>query len=331
MTSVNTLRIDQRVTRRHLLVAAGIGPALAVLLAACGDPDAAGTDDGGTTPGTNAGTATPTTGGPTTAAASTTDGRVAAVRYSTDPNTAVVRVSYEGGFVPQSVAFAGLPVLLISGDGRAFTPAPTTMQYPGDLVDTMNVQPIPADGIQAVLQSAQAAGLLGEIPDYSSQESQIVTDVGNTVVRITANEQTFVHSAYALGFGADGTDGPEATPARQALFDFVTALQALETVAGAGTLGEQTTFAPTDYRFMATVYADGTADAPTDPAQNVVEWPVGAGIPLADASTCAIASVEHIGSVVEDATDETLFRENDILYSLAIAPVLPGDPGCTAA
>ena len=94
------------VSRRTLLGAIVVTPALAVLAAACGDPDS---DDASadTTPGTTPGTTPDTTPGSTPGSAT--------YRHSTDADAAVIRLGYEGGFVAPGTIFVNLPTLLVSG------------------------------------------------------------------------------------------------------------------------------------------------------------------------------------------------------------------------
>jgi len=350
-TSTASLASGARLTRRNLIAAVAVTPMVGILLAACGDRSkGSGTD--GTAPGTTApGTTTPGTDGPTTTTATpsttpaTTPATTAgsdALPYSTDPEAVVVRVGYEGGFVPQSFAFVNLPTLLVAGDGRLLTPAPTTLQYPGPLVAPVNVQSITPAGIQAALQLAQTSGLLGPIPDYSSDASMNIADAPDTVVQLTVDGTTYVHSAYALGMGGATGSEREETPARQALLDFVRGVQALGTAVAPGEVGEAAPFEPAEYRFMATPFSDEGGDdasddaeaAPVDtaaPDHAVVDWPAAAGVSLAETLSCGRAPAAALADVVADATVETVFRDAGQLYYVAIAAVLPGDTTCAPA
>jgi hypothetical protein len=49
---------------------------------------------------------------------------------------------------------------------------------------------------------------------------------------------------------------------------------------------------------------------------------------LADASTCATLTAEQAGTVLTDAKQNTYFREDDVVYFVAAAVVLPGDKVC---
>ncbi len=288
--------------RRTFLSAALVAPVVAAL-AACGDPDQvpAGTTPG-TTPGTGPGSI-PTTG----------------VSHSTTAEDVVLKLSYEGGFVPAGYAFVNTPTLLVSGDGRVFTQGAIPAIFPGPLLPSVLVRSITEDGIQALLGIAQVHGLLATPPDYTGGDG--IADAPNTVVTIDAAGGSFVHSGYALGI-----DSPE-SPTRQALLDAATKLADIETAAGAANLGADQPFEAQTYRFQARAI-DPTELTNQDPAPSVVEWPAATGVSLAAATTCARVEATTVGSLFVDAKQNTYFQEGDVVYQLAVAGVLPGDPPC---
>ncbi len=289
--------------RRSFLSALIATPALAALAAACGDPDQVpvGTD--------------PTT--PVTTPATTPAGT--AIAHPTGVDDVVLKLSYEGGFVPAGFAFVNTPALLVSGDGRVFAPGAVPAIFPGPLLPSVMVRSITEDGIQALLGAAQRAGLLAAPPDYTGGDN--IADAPNTVVTINALGGTFVHSGYALGI-----DSPE-SPARQKLLDVATTLTDLPAAAGAANLGAEQPFVPASYRLQARV-VDPSELTGQEPAPSLVDWPAGAGIALADATTCARVDAAAVGSLFIDAKQNTYFNEGDIVYQLAVAGVLPGDPAC---
>jgi hypothetical protein len=231
----------------------------------------------------------------------------------------VLKLSYEGGLVPVGVAFVNTPSLLVSGDGRAFTQGAVPAIFPGPLLPTVLVRTISEDGIQALLGILNDAGLLAEAPDYTGGNN--VADAPNTVLTVNADGGSFMHSAYALGI-----DSPE-SPARQKLLDATTALSDIEHAAGAANLGPDEPFVPTSYRFQARV-VDPTELTSQDPAPTTIDWPATAGVSLADATTCARVEADAVGTLFLDAKQNTYFKEGDVVYQLAVAGVLPGDPAC---
>jgi len=310
-------------SRRRLLATFAAGPALALLVAACGErADDAGT--AATNPGTTPATAAPSTP-PPTLPTDTSGG--SAIGYPTEADAVVLRLGYEGGFVPAGTAFVNLPTLLVTGDGRVITPAPVTLQYPGSLVAPLEVRTITPAGIETLLALADEAGLLGPIPDYTGATN--IADAPDTVVRVRTADDTYVHQAYALGLASDASGGStdESSPARQALADYVAKLQDLEGTVGAAELGAPSLFEPAAYRLQSSVVDEATLDG-YDVEPTVAEWPASTGLALADATGCARLDADAAGDVFDDATTLTFFRDGDALYSLAVAIELPGDPGC---
>ena len=90
----------------------------------------------------------------------------------------------------------------------------------GGPVPDVDVYRLNDDGIQAVLDWAEASGLLTSAPDYGTPG---ITDVGTTTVTVVADGRTYAHSAYALGFGDDveATVTPKQREARAALQEFI--------------------------------------------------------------------------------------------------------------
>jgi hypothetical protein len=296
--------------RRNFLTALIGTPALAAFIAACGDDTAA---PGDTVPGDTTATSDPT-------ATST-------LAYATGSDDAVVRIGYEGGFVAASTVFMNTPTLLISGDGRAIQPGAYPAVYPGPLLPALRERSIDEEGIQTVLRTAEVAGLLGPIPDYSSKADSMVADAANTVVTITVNGETYRHSAYALDIPMPV--GFEDTPARTNLAEFVAAVGDLEGLVGTEHLGADDVLTATAYRFRAEA-VDPTQW--TDPAPTIVPWPSSIGIRLADAGECATADAATVGTVFTDANQLTFFTDAasaaELVYSVAATQVLPGDPPC---
>ena len=224
------------------------------------------------------------------------------------------------------MSFVNLPTLLVSGDGRVFTPGAQTEVYPGPLLSPMYERSITEAGIEKILKLADDAALLRPAPDYTlPADGPQVTDAPDTVVMINVNGKAFEHRAYALGmFGGDGS-GSEQTPARENLFRFVTLLADVAKVAGAANVGKDEVWLPDRFRFQATV-VDPTQW--TDPAPNVVEWPTGSGVVLADSAQCAVVGADAMKGLFDTATQLTFFQEEALVYQIAVVGVLPGAAVC---
>jgi hypothetical protein len=228
-------------------------------------------------------------------------------------------LSYEGGLVPVGVAFVNTPAMLVSGDGRVYTEGVTAAIFPGPLLPTIVVRSISENGVQNLLAIVKRAGLLAPPPDYSGGAS--VSDAPNTVLTINAGGGDFVHSAYALG-----ADTPE-SPDRKKLLEAVTAVADLEIAAGDGNLGDNAPFQPTVYRLQARAI-DPSELTSQDVAPTVVDWPSATTFALAGATTCATVDAVGVGTMFTDAKQNTYFRDAGVVYQLAVAGVLPGDPPC---
>ena len=191
----------------------------------------------------------------------------------------------------------------------------------------MTVRTITDAGIQTLLAAADAAGLLAPPPSYDAPMN--IADAPNTVVTLRTGDDTFVHSAYALGFGTDeqGNPAEESSPERAALYGYTQLLGNLEAAVGADQLGTEEMFVPTEYRLQAMPVVEADL-AGMDPAPTIVDWPESTGLDLASAAECARISAEAAGTLFTDARSNTYFRQDDVLYSISVAGVLPGDPTC---
>ena len=280
--------------RRSFLTALIGTPALAALFVACGDDSKQGNDG--------------QSGG--------------GFDVPTDANAVVFRIGYEGGFTTPGSQFIRMPTLLISGDGRTFSPGATTLQFPGALLPAIIEGSITTAGIQKVIKLADLAGLLGVTPDYSMPEGVGVADAPDTVVIITANGVTYEHRANALGI--DSPDGGS-TPARDNLQEFVQLLANLPAAVGVENVGEDKPLVAERYRFQAM-----TVDPAqwTEPSPTVVAWPADSGVVLAESTTCASVAAAKVDALFAEATQLTFFEENDLVYQLSVIATLPGEPAC---
>jgi len=282
-------------SRRSLLIGALSIPAVAALLAACGQSES---ESPATEPGVD---------GPPP------------IVHPTGPDEVIVRIGFEGGFVAPGTDFAAVPSQLIAGNGQAYSPGVVTLEFPGALVAPIQVQSITETGIQKVLQLATAQGLLAPAPEYERNDQ--IADAPDTVVVIAAGGQVYTHRAYALGIG-DETD-----PKRKALAEFVTKMSDLTAVAGASEVGLAKVLEPVSYRIQARPLVEGELTG-IDPAPTIVEWPSSTGVDLATAGTCAKVTAEQAGTTFSDANSNTFFTQGGITYRVSVAVSLPGDAAC---
>mgnify|MGYP001814211877 CR=1 FL=1 len=280
---------------------------LALAVVACGsDSDDAG--DTETLPEPPATELPPTTEAPPDTAAP----------VDTEDADVVLEYGTYGGFTTPAFSFQMQPDVYVSSDGRVFGPGPAPAIYPGALVPAMSVRTITQDGIDSLLAAAEDAGMLAEV-DYEADT--MIADAGTATLRIRTDGEEFLHEAYALGIGGPpGTDG-ELTPERDALADFIDQLFDLETLVGASELGDPEPFDPTGYQFVAQPIADPSVYG-AEPT--VVDWPADTGVRLAESLECVEIERAAVGDLFESANELTFFVEDDLIYGLAVRPVLPG-------
>lgn len=218
----------------------------------------------------------------------------------------IVSIEYVGGFAPVESVFAQLPALLVTGDGRAFTPGPQIAIYPGPLLPNVQVIDIGASGLQELAALADEHGLLQERA-YDSPTN--VADASDTVVTIQVGGETYVHRAYALGI--DGTE-PEGARAE---------LQAFVREATEIAVGESSPFEPE--QFLVRSWPVDDLDA-YDVEPTVLDWPTDVDVELAAASECLAIDAHAVTATFADANQLTFFEQDGVIYQLAVKPALPG-------
>lgn len=231
----------------------------------------------------------------------------------------VIEYAEVGGFMPREFAFRQTPNVLISGDGRSFSPGAQIEIYPGPLLPAVQVWTLGEAGTQEALAAADDAGLFADI-DYD--EPTNIADASTAQVTINVNGETYVHSAYALNAGG-GLGGRDDTlsPERQALLDFIDVLSAL---ALPGPDAEAEFFEPAEYGIEALVVSDLDAFGTDGIEPTVVDWPADTSVRLADASACTVVPASEVGDALVTANQLTFFAEDDITYQVLAKPILPG-------
>lgn len=283
--------------------------ALAFTLAACGDDSEPAADEPiDTVVDTTVAPTTPATTAPPTAPPTTVaDG----YEHPTGADEVVVSIAYEGGFMTMEATFAQLPSLLVTGDAREFSLGPQIEIYPGPLLPNVQLADVGEAGIQELLALADEHGLLQD-REYDADTN--VADASDTVVTISANGETYVHRAYALGLGG-GPGMTEETGDRAELQAFVDAALM--------TLGTSETEAfEADAYLVRSFPIDDVSGYEIEPT--IVEWTVD-GVDLAAASDCVEIPADQVADLFVDANQLTFFEQDGTTYQLAVKPQLPGD------
>ena len=281
--------------RRQLLALVAVAP-LALLASACGSRTSVSTDGSTTVPSTEA---------PTTAPG---------ITHPTGGDDVVIRLTYDGGFVAPGTIFSRLPRLLITGDGSVYFEGAQIEIYPQPLLPPILVGTISEGELQALLQSAESGGLFRAVT--YGQPSTGIADAPNTILVINANGTTYTHDAYALGMA-----GEETNEDRHHLYEYVSLLEPI-----ANGVPNTHSFGATRFAIRATP-ASQVPDDGVAPSEAV--WPQAAGVRLADAAECQVVDATSLGTLFNEAKQNTRFVEDGVKYVLIVRPMLPGDPGCS--
>ena len=255
------------------------------------------------------------TDGSTTSVPSSTEAPTTApgITHATGGDDVVIRLTYDGGFVAPGTIFSRLPRLLVAGDGSVYFEGAQIEIYPQPLLPPILVGKISEGELQALLQSAESGGLLRTVT--YGQPSTGIADAPNTVLVINANGVTYTHDAYALGMAGDETDVN-----RLHLYEYVSLLEPI-----ANGVPNAQSFAAPRFAIRATP-ADQVPNDGVAPSQ--AAWPESSGVHLADATDCQVVDTSSLGTLFNEAKQNTRFMDNGVKYVLIVRPMLPGDPGC---
>lgn len=289
--------------------------AVAIFAGACG-----GLNDDGSGPGTGGTGSTGGSGG---------------IDHPTGADELVLRIFTGGGFVPVEYNLRALPGISIYGDGRMIVTGPVIEIYPGPALPNLQVTRLSEEAVQAILERASEAGLLGEDATY---DYPCVADLPTTTFTVVAEGQTHTLSAYALGvegdMGAD-TCGLKQTDveARAALAEFQADLGNLASWLPEGSMGTEEPYEPSEMRVYVTTYRG-------DPAleQTPVEWPLATPLSefgevdanLADVR-CGVVGGDDLATLLPEAqaaNQLTPWTSEGEDHGLIFRPLLPDEHTC---
>lgn len=263
------------------------------------------------------------------------DPRAGGIDHPTGAGDLILRVHVGGGFVPVDYTLREIPFLSIYGDGRLVTVGPQIEIYPGPALPNLLVTRISEEGIQAILEAARDAGLLGSDARYDHPG---IADAPTTTFTVVAEGRPHVVSAYALGFDEQpsGLIPAEEAQARRALNEFQTKLGDLGSWLPQGAVGQEEPFGFDELRIFV------RDEAPRDDAleQPELRWPLslgladfGAVVPDLDIR-CGSVQGSDLGALLplaQEANELTPWRNDDHLYGLIFRPLLPDESGCQGA
>jgi hypothetical protein len=280
----------------------------ALILGACGrlnDDEGGGSGDGGATDG---------------------------IEHPTGADQLVLRVETGGGFVPFEHNLRTVPGFSLFGDGRVIVTGPVIEIYPGPALPNLQVTRVAEDGIQAILEEAQRAGLLGEDPSY---DYPCVTDLPTTTFTLVAGGRTHTVSAYALGFEDQMTGScPDVdVEARAKLLAFSTQLGDLGRWLPEGSVGRTEEYVPDEMRIYVTPYREDP-----DLEQTPAEWPLAGsladfGEPDPDLTDirCGVVGGADLQTLLPQArasNELTPWTGDGEPVGLIFRPLLPDERGC---
>src|SRR5581483_7624108 len=177
----------------------------------------------------------------------------------------VLRVETGGGFIAPQSTLGQVPEFSLFGDGRIITPGAQPAIYPGPALPNLLVQQVNEDGIQAILEGAREAGLLGPDARY---DAPCISDQATTTFTVVADARTHVVSAYALG--NDSCNGQDAG-ARARLATFRARLGDLASWLPRGSIGQQSAYEPTEMRIYVQPLVPSAGQTLE---QQPIDWPL---------------------------------------------------------
>jgi hypothetical protein len=261
-------------------------------------------------------------------------GGPAGIDHPTGPDDLVLRMAIGGGFVPIEYNLRALPGISLFGDGRLIVEGPVIEIYPGPAMPNLQVSRLTEEAVQAILEEARAAGLLGEDASY---DYGCIADAPTTTFTVVADGGTHTVSAYALGFEQGTTGGcggaPVDTEARAKLFAFSTRLGDLRSWLPEGSIGAEEQYTPDEIRVYVRPYV-GTPELEQQP----VDWPF-AG-PLSsfgkpdgnlDETRCGVVSGTDLELLLPEAyaaNELTPWTSDGADYGLIFRPLLPDEHAC---
>jgi hypothetical protein len=264
------------------------------------------------------------------------------IPHPSGANELVLRIEVGGGFVGPNVSLGQIPMLSIYGDGRVVVEGAQIAIYPGPALPSVVSYRISEEGLQKILENADAAGLLGPDAHY---DFPFIADAPTTTFTVVARGARHVISAYALAEAGpnDAQLDPDVRRARAALYQFEQKVSDVRGFLGPSVVMEpEAQYKPATMR----IYA-----RPAQPEQgggiepNFQDWPL--TTPLASFGVTAAAGGAlnggnmRCGTVTGDelktlmprlqlSNQLTYWRSGDQTYQLILRPLLPDESGCPA-
>jgi hypothetical protein len=252
----------------------------------------------------------------------------------------VLQIRNQGGFMMISSHLTRLPVLTLYGDGCIVTEGPMIEIFPQPILPNLLVTCVNEEGVQAILQAAQEAGLLEGDAHYGMD---LIADAATTVFEINAGDKSVTVSAYALSEGGaieDPNATPEAAEARARLAEFRGKMTDLKSWLPANVFVSEEQ--PFEFERFQLIFQPADAPdapvAPTDIEVQKVEWPLttpiaqfGQPYDVLQQARCGVvegADVATLLPVLQEANQLTRFVSEEMEYVVYLRPLLAGEESC---
>lgn len=204
--------------------------------------------------------------------------------------------------------------------------------YPGPALPNLQVSRLTEEGVQAILEEARRAGLLGADATY---DYPCVADLPTTTFTLAAEGGTHTVSAYALGFEMGGGNCDEVdVEARAKLLDFSQKLGDLRSWLPEGSVGAEESYTPTEMRVYVQPYLG-------DPQleQTSIDWPLAGSLdafgepdPNISDIRCGVvggADLELLLPAARSANELTPWTsDGGTQHGLIFRPLLPDEHTC---
>ena len=252
------------------------------------------------------------------------------------PNDLVLQVHSGGGFVPIVWHLRELPLFSLYGDGRVITQGPQSAIYPPPALPSLVERRVSDEGIQAILQAAQDAGLRGSDRQLEVLEA---TDLPTTTFMVVADGQRHRTSVYGLGEFSESAPAAE-REARQRLFEFQSQLLDLESWLPQGSVSRDR---PHEYErlslFIVPTSESGGLGGTEDQSEPTrKDWPLpgplsafGKPLPKTPDIRCGMVQGPELREVLAAAGEanlETIWRSEKEVHLIAFRPLLLAEPAC---
>lgn len=244
----------------------------------------------------------------------------------------VLQVRRVGGLNPKRV-FTEVPPVTVLGNGTVVVQGAQMTVFPPPLLPSLFQVQLSEEGLQGLLAAADEAGLTTPPPDYGVPA---IADAPSTVITVHAKGKQFTHEIPAL-FEATGA-GPGVTERqaarRQAVSRFVAALPTPERgLVPPEEVGKAEPFEAERFAILARPVQPGEDEPVEGIEPEVLEWSL-PDIDLRQAADCLVVEreqAEPLADLVAGANTLTRFRQDGLVYTLALRALVPPEQGCEAA